>query len=304
MPGIKLKKVVKTFGRITALQGIDLDINEGEFFVLVGPTGAGKTTTLRVVSGLEKIDSGEVFIGNESAMALSPAERDVAFNKLAELYGSAHRLNTKPIKTPKKATRTEKTKLWINRNVAASGEMSIGSTPLYETKTPNRSDRTILNPQTQKPTLDPTTQYSANIGQLEGVQEQQTQQIFNMNMAYRFPSVEPQLALAQQPRLLQAGLAPSNKDALAITGALPFAVSKLVPKETKTKIKTWIKNYCEQTVQELKADPLKAQKDQYIAMILGAKKGIVMMIQAFEQPNLKQNPNAFGLEELSNRCDH
>ena len=76
-----------------------------------------------------------------------------------------------------------------------------------------------------------------------------------MNMAYRSPSVEPQLALTQQPRLLQAGLAPSNKDALAMTGALPFAMSTLVPQETKTKIKTWIKNYCEQTVQELRDIP-------------------------------------------------
>jgi hypothetical protein len=237
------------------------------------------------------------------------AERDVAFNKLAELHGSPERATTKPIKIPKQAGNWEKAKLWINRNVAASGEMSIGSIPLYETKNPQRSDRTVLNPQTQKPTLDtpqnPTTQYSANIGQWEGIQEQQTQQLFNMNMAYRSPVLETQqLALAQQPRLLQAGLAPSNKDALAMTGALPFAVSKLVPQETKTKIKTWIKNYCEQTVQELKANPLKAQKDQYVAMILGAKKGIVVMIQAFEQPSLKQNLHGFGLEELSNRCDH
>jgi len=76
------------------------------------------------------------------------AERDAAFNKLAELYGSAERATTKPIKIPKKATRTEKAKLWINRNVAASGEMPVGSIPLYETKTPNRSDRSI--PQYQR----------------------------------------------------------------------------------------------------------------------------------------------------------
>jgi hypothetical protein len=235
------------------------------------------------------------------------AERDATFNKLAELYGSADRLNTKPIKTPKRAGKWEKTKLWINSNVAGSGEMPVGNIPLYETKAPNRLDRSIPQYQGQerpKPTLDtpqkPTTQYSANMGQWEGIQEQKTQQTFNLNMAYRSPSEEPQL----EPRLLQSGLAPSNKDALAMTGALPFAVSKLVPKETKTKIKTCIKNYCEQTVQELKADPLKAQKDQYVAMILGAKKGIVVMIQAFEQPSLKQNPHGFGLEELSNRCDH
>jgi multiple sugar transport system ATP-binding protein len=79
MPGIKMNNVVKTFGKVTALKGIDLDIAEGEFFVLVGPTGAGKTTTLRVISGLEKIDSGDIVIGEESAAGLSPAERNVAF---------------------------------------------------------------------------------------------------------------------------------------------------------------------------------------------------------------------------------
>jgi multiple sugar transport system ATP-binding protein len=79
MPGIKMNKVVKTFGKITALNEVDLDIKEGEFFVLVGPTGAGKTTTLRVVSGLEKIDSGTIMLGDEDTVDLSPADRDVAF---------------------------------------------------------------------------------------------------------------------------------------------------------------------------------------------------------------------------------
>jgi multiple sugar transport system ATP-binding protein len=79
MPAIKLNRVLKTFGKITALKEIDVDIREGEFFVLVGPTGAGKTTTLRVVSGLEKIDSGAIMIGDEDATGFSPAERDVAF---------------------------------------------------------------------------------------------------------------------------------------------------------------------------------------------------------------------------------
>ncbi len=79
MPGLMLKNVVKRFGKITALKGIDLEVKDGEFFVLVGPTGAGKTTTLRIVSGLEKIDSGTVMIGEEDAADLSPSERDVAF---------------------------------------------------------------------------------------------------------------------------------------------------------------------------------------------------------------------------------
>jgi multiple sugar transport system ATP-binding protein len=79
MPSIVLKNVVKKFGKIVALNEMDLDIKEEEFFVLVGPTGAGKTTTLRVVSGLEKIESGELLFSDEDAVPLSPAERDVAF---------------------------------------------------------------------------------------------------------------------------------------------------------------------------------------------------------------------------------
>ncbi len=79
MPGIKLSNVVKTFGKTTALKGISVNLKDGEFFVLVGPTGAGKTTTLRVVSGLEKIDSGQIIIGEDDAKDMSPAERDVAF---------------------------------------------------------------------------------------------------------------------------------------------------------------------------------------------------------------------------------
>ena len=79
MPDIKLNKVVKKFGKITALKEMSLEIKNGEFFVLVGPTGAGKTTTLRVVSGLEKIDGGDIHLDDESAAGMSPADRDVAF---------------------------------------------------------------------------------------------------------------------------------------------------------------------------------------------------------------------------------
>jgi multiple sugar transport system ATP-binding protein len=58
---------------------LSLDIADGEFFVLLGPTGAGKTSTLRVVAGLEKPESGTVRIGGREVTALPPAQRDVAF---------------------------------------------------------------------------------------------------------------------------------------------------------------------------------------------------------------------------------
>ncbi|MFW5768794.1 MAG: ABC transporter ATP-binding protein [Spirochaetota bacterium] len=61
------------------MQDISLEIHNGEFFVLLGPTGAGKTTMLRIVAGLEKADDGDVFLGGEVVNELTPAARDVAF---------------------------------------------------------------------------------------------------------------------------------------------------------------------------------------------------------------------------------
>ncbi len=79
MADVKLSGVSKSFGTTTALSEIDLNINDGEFVVLLGPTGAGKTTTLRVVAGLEQPDAGEVSIDGVSVNALAPATRDVSF---------------------------------------------------------------------------------------------------------------------------------------------------------------------------------------------------------------------------------
>ena len=79
MAEVSLKSVTKRFGAVAAVSGVDLAISDGEFVVLLGPTGAGKTTTLRVVAGLEKIDSGQVWIGGRDVTKIEPAGRDVAF---------------------------------------------------------------------------------------------------------------------------------------------------------------------------------------------------------------------------------
>jgi len=61
-----------------ALDGLDLVVGDGEFVVLVGPSGCGKTTSLRMVAGLEKLDSGRIWIGDRDVTAVEPKDRDVA----------------------------------------------------------------------------------------------------------------------------------------------------------------------------------------------------------------------------------
>src|SRR5262249_39843633 len=77
MANISLRKVSKRFKTVTAIDDLSLDIADGAFTVLLGPTGAGKTTTLRIVAGLEKPDQGEVWIDGRNAQGIEPAARDV-----------------------------------------------------------------------------------------------------------------------------------------------------------------------------------------------------------------------------------
>ncbi|MBK8047138.1 MAG: ABC transporter ATP-binding protein [Anaerolineales bacterium] len=78
MSSVELRNVSKRFSMVDALSDVSFSIKDGEFFVLLGPTGAGKTTTLRVIAALEKQDAGSVYFDGESADHLQPAERDVA----------------------------------------------------------------------------------------------------------------------------------------------------------------------------------------------------------------------------------
>lgn len=79
MANVTLKNLMKTFGDVTAVDDLSIEVKDKEFFVLLGPTGAGKTTTLRLVSGLEKPDKGEILIDDQKVNDDSPAIRDVAF---------------------------------------------------------------------------------------------------------------------------------------------------------------------------------------------------------------------------------
>src|SRR6218665_3777018 len=78
MARIRLENISKSFGQHTAVEDLDLDVADGEFFVLLGPTGAGKTTTLRMIAGLEKPTTGHIHINQVDVNSWGPAERDVA----------------------------------------------------------------------------------------------------------------------------------------------------------------------------------------------------------------------------------
>jgi multiple sugar transport system ATP-binding protein len=79
MSDVMLRGVTKTFGDKVAVDDLNLSIANGEFVVLLGPTGAGKTTTLRLIAGLERPEKGTISIGGREMGAEAPAGRDVAF---------------------------------------------------------------------------------------------------------------------------------------------------------------------------------------------------------------------------------
>ncbi len=78
MADVVLEGVSKAFGQTPAVQDVDLTVPHGSFVVILGPTGAGKTTTLRLIAGLEKADAGKIFIDGRVVNAETPAQRDVA----------------------------------------------------------------------------------------------------------------------------------------------------------------------------------------------------------------------------------
>jgi multiple sugar transport system ATP-binding protein len=79
MANVSLRRVSKRFGAVEAVRDLSLTINDGEFVVLLGPSGAGKTTTLRLISGLERPDKGSISINGRDVTSDPPGTRDIAF---------------------------------------------------------------------------------------------------------------------------------------------------------------------------------------------------------------------------------
>ena len=78
MSGLELNNVVKRFGEVTVVQQMDLTIGDGEFVVLLGESGCGKSTTLRMIAGLEEVSEGHITIGGRDVTRVAPMARDIA----------------------------------------------------------------------------------------------------------------------------------------------------------------------------------------------------------------------------------
>src|SRR3954452_11936520 len=74
---ITIRQISKSYGRVRALDGIDLDISSGEFLTLLGPSGSGKTTLLMVLAGFTRPDHGSLLFGDKEVIRLAPHKRDV-----------------------------------------------------------------------------------------------------------------------------------------------------------------------------------------------------------------------------------
>src|SRR6202161_3894952 len=78
MANVSIRNVRKAFGSTEVLHGVSVEIDDGEFVILVGPSGCGKSTLLRMIAGLENVTAGEIAIGDRVVNNVAPKERDIA----------------------------------------------------------------------------------------------------------------------------------------------------------------------------------------------------------------------------------
>lgn len=75
---VTIREVIKSYNQAQVIHGVNVDIDDGEFVVLVGPSGCGKSTLLRMIAGIETISDGKIFIGDRVINSVSPKDRDIA----------------------------------------------------------------------------------------------------------------------------------------------------------------------------------------------------------------------------------
>ncbi len=78
MAALTIKNVKKSFGSVDVLKQVSINVQDGEFLVLVGPSGCGKSTLLNLIAGLERLTDGDIFIGDRKVNNVSPKDRDIA----------------------------------------------------------------------------------------------------------------------------------------------------------------------------------------------------------------------------------
>jgi multiple sugar transport system ATP-binding protein len=128
MAEIRLDRVTKAFGSVTAVDDVSLEIADGEFLVLVGPSGCGKSTLLRMIAGLEEASAGEIWIGDKDVTDLQPRSRDIAM--VFQTYALYPHMSVRQnMGYGLKARRTSKPE--IARRVAEVAEL-LGLTELLE----------------------------------------------------------------------------------------------------------------------------------------------------------------------------
>jgi ABC-type sugar transport system ATPase subunit len=77
MSDLRLVNIVKTYGKLRAIDNLNLTVEDGELLTLLGPSGCGKTTTLRAVTGFVAPDSGDIFIGDRRISDIPPEKRGI-----------------------------------------------------------------------------------------------------------------------------------------------------------------------------------------------------------------------------------
>lgn len=116
MANIKLRNITKTFGKIKALDQVNLEIKDKEFFVLFGPAGAGKTTILKTIAGIEFPDDGHVIFNDDIVNLVEPAKRNVSM--VFENYALYPHLNVfDNIASPMRSPLYKKDEAYINKQI-------------------------------------------------------------------------------------------------------------------------------------------------------------------------------------------